>query len=142
MFTAFTVRPGRIAFDLRLLYHTSFQIVYLQFSGVHQEAEGLNESLSRPVITHYVGFCASDVSFYQIPSGNHNSLPPCASLALSIPLSVFSFSIHRPDEAMGRNAKSEMMCPRFPEPLPLEHPIPSLKEALEKVRGVVHRARI
>uniref|UniRef100_H2MRI9 Lactamase beta like 1 n=1 Tax=Oryzias latipes TaxID=8090 RepID=H2MRI9_ORYLA len=25
------------------------------------------------------------------------------------------------------------MCPRFPEPLPLEHPIPSLKEALEKV---------
>ncbi|XP_030274377.1 putative beta-lactamase-like 1 isoform X3 [Sparus aurata] len=38
-----------------------------------------------------------------------------------------------PDEAMGRNAKLEMMCPRFPEPLPLEHPIPSLKEALEKV---------
>ncbi|CAN9511959.1 unnamed protein product [Ophioblennius macclurei] len=38
-----------------------------------------------------------------------------------------------PDEAMGRNAKSEMMCPRYPEPLPLEHPIPSLKEALEKV---------
>lgn len=38
-----------------------------------------------------------------------------------------------PDEEMGRNAKSEMMCPRFPEPLPLEHPIPSLKEALEKV---------
>uniref|UniRef100_A0A672J4F7 Lactamase, beta-like 1b n=1 Tax=Salarias fasciatus TaxID=181472 RepID=A0A672J4F7_SALFA len=25
------------------------------------------------------------------------------------------------------------MCPRYPEPLPLEHPIPSLKEALEKV---------
>ncbi|XP_073325425.1 putative beta-lactamase-like 1 isoform X2 [Pagrus major] len=38
-----------------------------------------------------------------------------------------------PDEANGRNAKLEMMCPRFPEPLPLEHPIPSLKEALEKV---------
>lgn len=34
---------------------------------------------------------------------------------------------------MGSKAKSEMMCPRFPEPLPLEHPIPSLKEALEKV---------
>lgn len=43
---------------------------------------------------------------------------------------------------MGRNAKSEMMCPRFPEPLPLEHPIPSLKEALEKVRGVAHHAQI
>ncbi|XP_075881149.1 putative beta-lactamase-like 1 [Nelusetta ayraudi] len=39
----------------------------------------------------------------------------------------------QPDEEMGRNAKSEMMCPRFPEPLLLEHPIPSLKEALEKV---------
>ncbi|XP_070759466.1 putative beta-lactamase-like 1 isoform X2 [Enoplosus armatus] len=38
-----------------------------------------------------------------------------------------------PDEGMGRNAKLEMMCPRFPEPLQLEHPIPSLKEALEKV---------
>ncbi|XP_040890475.1 putative beta-lactamase-like 1 isoform X1 [Toxotes jaculatrix] len=38
-----------------------------------------------------------------------------------------------PDEGMGRNSKSEMTCPRFPEPLPLEHPIPSLKEALEKV---------
>ncbi|XP_029358895.1 putative beta-lactamase-like 1 [Echeneis naucrates] len=38
-----------------------------------------------------------------------------------------------PDEGMGRNANSEMTCPRFPEPLPLEHPIPSLKEALEKV---------
>ncbi|XP_013865048.1 putative beta-lactamase-like 1 isoform X1 [Austrofundulus limnaeus] len=38
-----------------------------------------------------------------------------------------------PDEESGRNTKSEMMCPRFPEPLPLDHPIPSLKEALEKV---------
>ncbi|KAM9813939.1 putative beta-lactamase-like 1 [Neosynchiropus ocellatus] len=38
-----------------------------------------------------------------------------------------------PDEEMSRNAKSETMCPRFPEPLPLQHPIPSLKEALEKV---------
>ncbi|KAK7912526.1 hypothetical protein WMY93_012737 [Mugilogobius chulae] len=38
-----------------------------------------------------------------------------------------------PDESMGRNTKAEMMCPRFPEPVPLEHPIPSLKDALEKV---------
>lgn len=46
--------------------------------------------------------------------------------------------IHHTDEAMGRNSNSEMMCPRFPEPFPLEHPIPSLKEALEKVRDVCH----
>nr|XP_020471298.1 putative beta-lactamase-like 1 [Monopterus albus] len=38
-----------------------------------------------------------------------------------------------PDEIMGPNAKSELMCPRFPETLPLEHPLPRLKEALEKV---------
>lgn len=61
---------------------------------------------------------------------------------LFLSLSLLSFPIRRPDEGMGRNAKSEMMCPRFPEPLQLEHPIPSLKEALEKVRGVVHRAAI
>ncbi|KTG02126.1 hypothetical protein cypCar_00009157 [Cyprinus carpio] len=29
------------------------------------------------------------------------------------------------------------MCPRFPEPSPLEHPIPSLKEALEKVDALL-----
>ncbi|MBN3325860.1 BLML protein, partial [Atractosteus spatula] len=38
-----------------------------------------------------------------------------------------------PDAVMDGNEKSEHMCPRFPEPIPLEHPIPSLKEALEKV---------
>ncbi|CAL8340997.1 unnamed protein product [Merluccius merluccius] len=38
-----------------------------------------------------------------------------------------------PDEGTGRNAKAEQMCPRFPEPRALEHPIPILKEALEKV---------
>ncbi|XP_068598980.1 putative beta-lactamase-like 1 [Brachionichthys hirsutus] len=37
------------------------------------------------------------------------------------------------DEGIGHNVQSEMICPRFPEPLPLQHPIPSLKEALEKV---------
>ncbi|XP_030585081.1 putative beta-lactamase-like 1 isoform X2 [Archocentrus centrarchus] len=45
-----------------------------------------------------------------------------------------------PDEGMGHSAKSEMMCPRFPEPLPLEHPIPSLKEALEKVDVLLRQA--
>ncbi|XP_057701775.1 putative beta-lactamase-like 1 isoform X2 [Corythoichthys intestinalis] len=39
----------------------------------------------------------------------------------------------QPDEGLGGTAKSEMRCPRFPEPIPLQHPIPSLKEALEKV---------
>ncbi|XP_034023542.1 putative beta-lactamase-like 1 [Thalassophryne amazonica] len=38
-----------------------------------------------------------------------------------------------PDDSVSHNTKSEIMCPRFPEPLPLEHPIPGLKEALEKV---------
>lgn len=73
-------------------------------------------------------------------SGNYKTPSPGGSFFLSF--SLFSFSIRRPDEEMGRNAKSEMMCPRFPEPLPLEHPIPSLKEALEKVSGVVHHAQI
>ncbi|XP_077583449.1 putative beta-lactamase-like 1 isoform X2 [Stigmatopora nigra] len=39
----------------------------------------------------------------------------------------------QPDEALGGTDKSEMRCPRFPEPIPLQHPIPGLKEALEKV---------
>ncbi|XP_077430348.1 putative beta-lactamase-like 1 isoform X1 [Vanacampus margaritifer] len=39
----------------------------------------------------------------------------------------------QPDEELGDDAKSEMRCPRFPEPVPLQHPIPGLKEALEKV---------
>ncbi|TNN62521.1 putative beta-lactamase-like 1 [Liparis tanakae] len=45
-----------------------------------------------------------------------------------------------PDEGMGRNAKLEKMCPRFPEPLQLEHPIPGLKEALEKVDAVLRQS--
>ncbi|KAK6319106.1 hypothetical protein J4Q44_G00103170 [Coregonus suidteri] len=45
-----------------------------------------------------------------------------------------------PDEGMGGNAKSERMCPRFPEPLPLEHPIPTLKEALEKVDTLLRQS--
>ncbi|XP_029682463.1 putative beta-lactamase-like 1 isoform X4 [Takifugu rubripes] len=44
-----------------------------------------------------------------------------------------------PDEERGRNAKLETICPRFPEPLPLQHPIPSLKEALEKVDAVLRQ---
>ena len=60
--------------------------------------------------------------------------PLCTSF--NFPCFSVSFLIFSPDEGMGRSAKAEMICPRFPEPLPLEHPLPSLKEALEKVRGV------
>lgn len=56
------------------------------------------------------------------------------NLKLKHPTSFCLFSIQ--DEERGRNAKLETICPRFPEPLPLQHPIPSLKEALEKVRDV------
>lgn len=32
-------------------------------------------------------------------------------------------------------SEAVQMCPRYPEPVPLEHPLPILKEALEKVCG-------
>ncbi|XP_023683274.2 putative beta-lactamase-like 1 isoform X1 [Paramormyrops kingsleyae] len=41
-----------------------------------------------------------------------------------------------PDGSTGSSTKAERMCPRFPEPMPLQHPIPSLKVALEKVDSV------
>ncbi|XP_051962347.1 putative beta-lactamase-like 1 [Xyrauchen texanus] len=37
------------------------------------------------------------------------------------------------DETAAGKTKEEEMCPRFPEPVPLKHPIPVLMEALEKV---------
>lgn len=30
-------------------------------------------------------------------------------------------------------SEAVQMCPRYPEPVPLDHPIPILKDALEKV---------
>ncbi|KAJ3602530.1 hypothetical protein NHX12_030283 [Muraenolepis orangiensis] len=45
-----------------------------------------------------------------------------------------------PDEETGRNAKAEQMCPRFPEPRTLEHPIHALKEALEKVDALLRQS--
>ncbi|KAJ8370971.1 hypothetical protein SKAU_G00109990 [Synaphobranchus kaupii] len=39
----------------------------------------------------------------------------------------------KPDENVETDANTEKMCPRFPEPAPLEHPIRHLREALEKV---------
>ncbi|KAB5537044.1 hypothetical protein PHYPO_G00114310 [Pangasianodon hypophthalmus] len=38
-----------------------------------------------------------------------------------------------PEEDLGKTLKSEKLCPRYPKPTPLEHPIPYLKAALEKV---------
>uniref|UniRef100_A0A9J8A4B0 Lactamase, beta-like 1a n=1 Tax=Cyprinus carpio carpio TaxID=630221 RepID=A0A9J8A4B0_CYPCA len=37
------------------------------------------------------------------------------------------------DIRLAKEVKVEKMCPRFPEPVPLEHPIPVLMEALDKV---------
>uniref|UniRef100_A0A8C2GU83 Lactamase, beta-like 1a n=1 Tax=Cyprinus carpio TaxID=7962 RepID=A0A8C2GU83_CYPCA len=37
------------------------------------------------------------------------------------------------DIRFAKEVKVEKMCPRFPEPVPLEHPIPVLMEALDKV---------
>ncbi|XP_058532666.1 putative beta-lactamase-like 1 [Ochotona princeps] len=34
------------------------------------------------------------------------------------------------------------MCPRHPEPVPLAHPLPVLKEALEKVDGILRQAMV
>ncbi|XP_073679808.1 putative beta-lactamase-like 1 [Garra rufa] len=36
-----------------------------------------------------------------------------------------------------KEGKEEKMCPRFPEPVPLEHPIPVLMEALDKVDALL-----
>ncbi|XP_016393396.1 putative beta-lactamase-like 1 isoform X3 [Sinocyclocheilus rhinocerous] len=44
------------------------------------------------------------------------------------------------EESNGERSKSVRMCPRFPEPTPLEHPIPSLKEALEKVDALLRNS--
>lgn len=37
------------------------------------------------------------------------------------------------EEDLAKTLKSEKLCPRYPKPTPLEHPIPYLKAALEKV---------
>ncbi|XP_067286913.1 putative beta-lactamase-like 1 [Pseudorasbora parva] len=44
------------------------------------------------------------------------------------------------DENSRERSKSVRMCPRFPEPTPLEHPIPTLKEALEKVDALLRNS--
>ncbi|XP_041946573.1 putative beta-lactamase-like 1 isoform X1 [Alosa alosa] len=44
------------------------------------------------------------------------------------------------DDALGKNGNGDRMCPRFPEPAPLEHPIPILKEALEKVDALLRQS--
>ncbi|XP_072553376.1 putative beta-lactamase-like 1 [Salminus brasiliensis] len=39
-----------------------------------------------------------------------------------------------------QEVKKEKLCPRFPEPAPLEHPIPVLMEALEKVDALLRNS--
>lgn len=112
---------------------------YRIINGVHQEAGRINEAPSQAIIPHYSGLCAVDTLFYQIV--RIIKAPLCLLTVCSL-FSLILFFICYPDDGMGRNANSEMMCPRFPEPLPLEHPIPSLKEALEKVRRVIHHGQI
>ncbi|XP_036386157.1 putative beta-lactamase-like 1 [Megalops cyprinoides] len=41
---------------------------------------------------------------------------------------------------MGSSDQTKRMCPRFPEPTPLQHPIPILKGALEKVDTLLRRS--
>lgn len=43
-------------------------------------------------------------------------------------------------ESKVQEVKEEKLCPRFPEPAPLEHPIPVLMEALEKVDGLLRNS--
>lgn len=43
---------------------------------------------------------------------------------------------------MNIEVKEEKLCPRFPEPVLLEHPIPALKEALEKVDNNISNREI
>ncbi|KAL7859904.1 hypothetical protein SRHO_G00150510 [Serrasalmus rhombeus] len=43
-------------------------------------------------------------------------------------------------ETIMQEVKEEKLCPRFPEPAPLEHPIPVLMEALEKVDALLRNS--
>ncbi|XP_008286771.1 putative beta-lactamase-like 1 [Stegastes partitus] len=49
-------------------------------------------------------------------------------------------------EVLLKQVKAEEMCPRFPEPVPLEHPITSLRVALEKtdllLRTSIHTTKL
>ncbi|XP_052450891.1 putative beta-lactamase-like 1 [Carassius gibelio] len=41
------------------------------------------------------------------------------------------------DKSYAKEVKEEKMCPLFPEPVPLEHPIPVLMQALDKVDAIL-----
>lgn len=38
-----------------------------------------------------------------------------------------------------QEVKEDKLCPRFPEPVPLKHPIPALMDALEKVGPAIKK---
>ncbi|XP_062843119.1 putative beta-lactamase-like 1 [Trichomycterus rosablanca] len=66
-------------------------------------------------------------------------------LSLSIIMTgCFLWQYHLPksisEKDLETNVKSDKMCPRFPEPTPLEHPIPYLREALEKVDAILRQS--
>ncbi|KAJ8259133.1 hypothetical protein COCON_G00181450 [Conger conger] len=65
-------------------------------------------------------------------------------LLLSLTMTgCFLWQYHLPklelDEHMSNRGQADSICPRFPEPTPLQHPIPSVKEALEKVDLLLRR---
>lgn len=41
-----------------------------------------------------------------------------------------------------QEVKEDKLCPRFPEPVPLKHPIPALMDALEKVGPAIKKKEV
>lgn len=48
-------------------------------------------------------------------------------------MSLMSLKCFAVPSVMEVRSEAVQMCPRYPEPVPLDHPIPVLKDALEKV---------
>lgn len=80
----------------------------------------------------------SFVDFLQCPS----TLSSCPQYHLSEPVLPVSAACFVHDktalsrfftDVVANEATAEEMCPQFPEPVPLKHPITPLKAALEKV---------
>jgi len=65
----------------------------------------------------------------------HRAFILCGTSCLKNDNSLFSCST----DVVVEEAAVEQMCPRFPEPVPLKHPISSLKVALGKVNLFLNR---
>lgn len=70
--------------------------------------------------------CYVHMQMYAYSSG-HQQL-----FLLKLPLSLALFCPPAPS-VMEIKSDAVQMCPRYPDPVPLDHPIPILKDALEKV---------